>query len=92
MSKDRKLYACFVDFRKAFDSIDHIFLMYKLQKFSMETNAYGVLKDLYVNQSSWLSVHSDSKLSGFSPVQSWSEQGDPLSPTLLKIFINDILT
>ena len=31
-TKNGQLYTCFVDFKKAFDSVNHVYLLYKLQK------------------------------------------------------------
>ena len=86
-----KLYACFVDFKKAFDRVDHNFLLYKLKKMGISDSIYGVLKDLYVNQGSKLSVRSNGLLSNSFTSQIGVRQGDPLSPTLFNVFINDIV-
>ena len=47
-----KLYACFVDFRKAIDSVWHDGLLYKLLQINVRGNFYNVIKRLYSNSTS----------------------------------------
>ena len=42
-----KIYACFVDFRKAFDSVWHDGLLYKLSKVNVQGKFYSLIKSLY---------------------------------------------
>ena len=42
-----KIYACFVDFRKAFDSVWHNGLFHKLEKLNITGNFLSVLKNMY---------------------------------------------
>ena len=42
-----KVYACFVDFRKAFDSVWHEGLFYKLLKINIGGHFYNLIKTLY---------------------------------------------
>ena len=44
-----KVYACFVDFRNAFDSVWHDGLLYKLLQINVRGNFYKVIKRLYSN-------------------------------------------
>ena len=41
-----KIYACFVDFRKAFDSVWHDGLLYKLSKINVQGKFYSLIKSL----------------------------------------------
>ena len=52
-----KVYACFVDFRKAFDSVWHDGLLYKLLQIHVAGNFYDLIKSLYYN-----SIQSFSRL------------------------------
>ena len=47
-----KVYACFVDFRKVFDSVWHDGLLYKLLQINVPGNFYNVIKSLYSNSTS----------------------------------------
>ena len=46
---NKKMYACFVDFKKAFDSIWHEELFYKLLQNEIGGNFYDLIKNLYSN-------------------------------------------
>ena len=48
-NKKEKLYACFVDFRKAFDSVWHEGLFLKLLENKIDGNFYNLVKSLYSN-------------------------------------------
>ena len=55
-TKDKcgKLFACFIDFRKAFDTVIHDIMLYKILKTGIAGNFYNVIKNMYVNN--YLSV------------------------------------
>ena len=42
-----KIYACFVDFRKAFDSVWHEGLFYKLENLNIHGNFLNIVKNIY---------------------------------------------
>ena len=86
-----KLFTCFVDFKKAFDSINHQFLLYKLLKAGIGGNFYNVIKDMYVNTGTKLAVRVDDTLTPFFNSYVGVRQGDVLSPTLFNLFINDVI-
>ena len=44
---NEKIYACFVDFKKAFDSIWHVGLLYKLLQINVGGCFYNLIKSLY---------------------------------------------
>ena len=41
------IYACFVDFKKAFDSVWHQGLLHKLLSYNIDNNIFRLIKDLY---------------------------------------------
>ena len=58
-----KLYACFVDFKKAFDSINHQKLFYKLERNKINGNFLKLLKHMY--KQSECSLKINNKLTQF---------------------------
>jgi hypothetical protein len=46
-SKNGRLYACFVDFHKAFDSVIHVGLKLKLLKNNVGTMFYRIIANMY---------------------------------------------
>ena len=44
---NQKIYACFVDFKKAFDSVWHECLFYRILSYGIGGNIYSLIKSLY---------------------------------------------
>ena len=79
-SHQEKVYACFVDFRKAFNSVWHDELLYKLLEINVGGNCFDLIKSLYVNSTGSVRI-------GGSQTQSFQyardvRQGCILSPLL----------
>ena len=85
---DKRLYTCFVDFRKAFDKVIHVGIMFKLQSYDISGYFYRILKSMYKNDR--LCVKVNNKMTDFFTSRVGVRQGDVLSPTLFKLFINDL--
>ena len=91
--RNRKLsgqetFLTFIDFQKAFDSVDRNFLLYKMLQIGITGQMYWAISSLYNNPRSRI-ILNDSETNYFDcPVG--VKQGDCLSPTLFSIFINDI--
>ena len=86
MGKDTFL--CFIDYKKAFDSVDRNLLMFKLYNIGIKGNIYRAISSLYSNPKSRI-ILQDYNTDYFDcPIG--VKQGDCLSPTLFSIFINDL--
>ena len=83
-----KLYACFIDLKKAFDTVWHDGLFLKLHKAGIGGKVYNVIKSMYSN------CHSRIKYNKFMSdpitITKGVHQGNVLSPMLFNVFINDI--
>ena len=81
-------FVCFIDFRKAFDSIPRNHLWDKLQRIGVRGKLLKVIQSMYSN------VHYTIKLNNtfteYFKVDQGVKQGCPLSPTLFNIYINDL--
>ena len=55
--KCKQIYACFVDFKKAFDTIWHNGLLYKILQLGISGKFYYMIKNIYEN--SLASVNSE---------------------------------
>ena len=84
-----KLYACFVDFHKAFDSINRDLLLYKLLHFGIGGNFYQVIKNMYYNITSCVKI-GNNLTTDFFKCLTGVRQGDVLSPLLFNLFVNDL--
>ena len=84
----KKLYTCFVDFRKAFDSVWRTAMFYKLIKYGMNKHLINFIRNMYEKTS--MSLKLNGKIT--PPFQTYKgvRQGCILSPRLFNLFINDI--
>lgn len=86
----KKLYCAIVDYAKAFDTVCHSGLWYKLRKCGIKGNFINVLYSMYKGIKSC--VQSSKGRSDFFPCNIGVRQGENLSPLLFSIFINDLET
>ena len=81
-------FLAFIDYKKAFDSVDRNLLLYKLSKIGINGRMYYAIASLYSNPRSRV-ILNDYETEYFDcPIG--VKQGDNLSPTLFAIFINDL--
>ena len=84
----RRLFCCFVDYRKAFDSIWRVALWRKLMKHGIKGRVLTVIQNLYKISKSCV-MHNGEKSEYFAS-KVGVRQGENLSPLLFAIFLNDI--
>ena len=84
----RPVYACFVDFSKAFDSVFRPAMLYKLGKIGIKGTILKLIQNMY--QDCQYIIKNNGLFS--KPINSsiGVKQGCNLSPLLFNIFINDI--
>ena len=83
-----KLYVCFIDFKKAFDSVWHKGLFYKLHKVGITGNSLNLIKDLYKKTNCAIKVNN--RITDFFSYSKGVRQGCPLSSILFNLYVNDI--
>ena len=86
-SKNRT-YCAFIDFRKAFDSIDHSILFPKLQILGFPLQIIHLIQNIF--QQLQFNIRSDDIISPPFNFNIGTPQGDPLSPLLFSLFISDL--
>jgi hypothetical protein len=87
LSNKNKLYCAFIDFHKAFDSIDRIKLWFKLSKLGSRGTILNMLKSLYSNVKSCVTVNGFT--SEYVANTIGLMQGEVLSPILFSMYVND---
>ena len=83
-----KLYACFVDFKKAFDTVIHAGIRFKLLMNNINGKFYKIIKSMYERNEVCIKVNNN--ITPHFMSQLGVRQGDVMSPNLFKIFINDL--
>lgn len=84
----RELWAAFLDVEKAYDSVDHAILWYKLQGKGLPEEVVRLLRRLYAGNEvvvEWQGVCSQPV-----PVERGLRQGCPLSPLLFMLLLSDL--
>ena len=85
----RKLYACFVDIKKAFDCTDRQLLFYKLlSEYKVGGNFLKMLQSMYQNHEVYVRVEDGLLQPIFTTIG--LKQGCGISPLLFNLFINKL--
>ena len=78
--ESKPLYACFVDYQKAFDSVSHAHLLWKLKMVGVGSKFYDIIKAMYAN--SYACVKVNKLRTECFKCNIGVRQGDNLSPNL----------
>ena len=90
INESGNIFACYVDFRKAFDLVSRDLLLFRLLEYGVNGNFYNTIKCIYTKSTCAVRVN-DSVTNWFSADQG-VKQGDNLSPSLFSIFLNSLIT
>jgi hypothetical protein len=82
------IYACFVDFRKAFDTVWREALLCKLLQANIRGKLFNIIESMYLHDQACIKVGQ--QRTDFFPCNVGVKQGDVLSPNLFNLFINDL--
>jgi hypothetical protein len=84
LSCSKKLYCAFVDYRKAFDSVNRLHLWHKLLSHNINGKCLGIIYNMYSK------VKVNCELTSFFSSFTGVRQGENRSPILFSIFLNDL--
>ena len=88
LKQKKRLYTCFVDYRKAFDTVCREALLFKLSKLGIKGNFFNCVQYMY--QKSRAKLKLLNKISETIDILIGTEQGHPMSPELFKIYLLDL--
>ena len=88
LCKKKKLYCAFVDYKKAFDSVDRIALWQKMLKYNLDGKFFIIVRNMYEQAKSCVKLNGN--CSQFFKSNVGVRQGENLSPVLFSIFLNDL--
>ena len=88
LKKGQKTFACFVDFKKAFDSVDRTLLFEKLQKLSIPYQFCKTLFNIFNNTR--IHIKAGDLLSSPFLSNIGTPQGDSIAALLFTLFLSDI--
>ena len=83
-----RLYSCFVDLSKAFDTINRHALFYKMSKYNIKGPFLNIVQDMYRNLT--YCIKTDDGLSSSFETKIGVKQGCVLSRTLFSLYLNDL--
>ncbi len=86
--KAGKLFCCFVDFKKAFDTVPRAVLWQVLEELGVCGRILDIIKSLYAHDSA--AVRSSQGLSAILRCLMGVKQGCPLSPTLFGLYVDGL--
>ena len=88
LGENKKVFACYVDLKKAYDSVWREGMLHKLRKIGIDEKMVNILKSIYSN--TFTSIIYRGYLLDKIRVSKGLKQGDNLSPILFNIYINDL--
>ena len=88
LQKGEYLFSCFIDFRKAFDTVCREALLYKLSNLGVNGKFFDCLRHMYTNSKAKIKLIN--KVSDAIDVLVGTEQGHPMSPELFKIYLLEL--
>ena len=91
LNDKKPTYCAFIDLEKAFDWINRDLLLYKLIDLGIDGNIYFAIKSMLSGTRSKI-ILGDKIETMLFEVSCGVRQGDPMSPTLFSLFINDLIT
>ena len=90
INRKEPVYACYVDFKKAFNLVDRDLLLVRLDEMGIKGRLLIMIQALYKEMSS--SICLNRMLTEWFSMKYGVKQGDNLSPSLFSCFINPLLS
>ena len=89
LNKRKRIYCCFIDYKKAFDNVSRVSLWTKMLSLNTNGQILNVIKNLYSLYAKCY-IKMNGKLSNVFKSDIGVRQGDNLSPLLFSINLSDL--
>ncbi len=86
----QEIFACYVDFRKAFDLLDRDMMLFRFLEYGIDGKFYNTIKGIYRQAQCTVKLNG-SMTDWFSSTQG-TKQGGNLSPTCFSMYLNPLIT
>ncbi len=90
LNSGENVFACFVDFRKAFDLVDRNMLLYRFLELGIDGKMYESIKSIY--HRAFCAVRINGTMTDWFESSQGTKQGDNLSPNCFSLYLNPLLT
>ncbi len=90
LNQKKEIFACYVDFRKAFDLLDRDMMLYRFLEYGINGKFYESIKGIY--HRAFCAVKINGILSEWFESKMGTKQGDNLSPNCFSIYLNPLLS
>ena len=84
----KRIYSCFIDLSKAFDTVPRDILLNKLQNFGIKGKLFNIIRGIYSNDFACVKI-GNTRSESFA-INQGVRQGCVLSPLLFNIFLADL--
>ncbi len=85
INEKKSTFACYIDFRKAFDLLDRDLMLYRFLDYGVDGKFYEVIKGIY--NKALCSVKINGLLTGWFQTTHGTKQGDNLSPNCFRCIL-----
>ena len=83
-----KIFSCFVDFSKAFDTVPRDILLKKLLSYNIKGKFFKIIRNIYTNDKACVKIQN--QVTDSFGINQGVRQGCVLSPLLFNIFLSDL--
>jgi exonuclease III len=90
INENKRLYCCFIDMKRCFDSICRKSLWYKLYNMGLNGKILRIIRSMYQSVKSCIRSCDNTSYSDFFDIAMGLRQGEIISPIMFSLFVEDL--